>query len=335
MTSISDTNVVNAPGGLVEVAFQQRTTEYITSSTTVNGASNIFSSNATFIADGSPYIVDFFCGRIITYGPYTNIYLVDGSGNSLGMFGLVYPGDNQVPGFYRYRFVPTAGAVVNLNIRGIVNTTGSASYGAGDGGTGTGNQMPMQLRVSKIIQASQLIVQTPNAPLVTSLPSNAIDGQEVRYLADNTNGIIWNLRYRAGSSSTYKWEFIGGNPLFDFETASVSTTSGSFTSIAGDNLSVPIPLAGDYDVEVHALGSNSAGASYWWLICPSGCSYPTSDQRGIRVVSQSAGAYTTGSHRSRVPLTVGTLTAQYRQAAGGTMIVAERSFTVTPIRVSA
>jgi hypothetical protein len=179
------------------------------------------------------------------------------------MFGLVFPGDNQVPGFYRHRFVPSAGSVVNLNIRGIVNTTGSATYSAGDGGTGTGNQVPMQLRISKVIQASQLIVQTPNAPLVTSLPSNAIDGQEVRYLADNTNGIIWNFRYRAGSSSSYKWEFIGGSALRS-SVASVGrqTNLNVFENLNGPTITVP--LAGDYDL-VAETGWNDAYDSVYLM----------------------------------------------------------------------
>jgi hypothetical protein len=327
MTSISDTNVVNAPGGLVELGSSQ----YV-SNLTVNhsaGSGVTGPSDLTVSCDGSPILVEFWVGQTAMLNGQqisASLYIDGVETHRQWYVHSNNTGNANYNGFYaKFRHVPAAG----------IHTYGVRFYGTGQILATGSNNAPAFLRVSKIIQASQLLVQTPNAPLVTSLPSNAIDGQEVRYLADNTNGIIWNLRYRAGSSSTYKWEYIGGNPLFDFETASVSTTSGSFTSIAGDNLSVPIPLVGEYDVEIHALGSNNAGAFYWWLICPFGCSYPTSDQRGIRVGSQSAGAYTTGSHRSRVPLTVGTLTAQYRQAAGGTMTVAERSFTVTPIRVSA
>ena len=35
-------------------------------------------------------------------------------------------------------------------------------------------------------------------PLVTSLPANPVDGQEVDFLASATDGVIWRLRYRAG-----------------------------------------------------------------------------------------------------------------------------------------
>src|SRR4030095_11342304 len=50
----------------------------------------------------------------------------------------------------------------------------------------------------------------PQIPLVSALPGSPFDGQEIYYLADATNSVIWHLRYRAGSSSAYKWEFIGG-----------------------------------------------------------------------------------------------------------------------------
>lgn len=334
MTSISDTNVVNAPGGLVEVAFQQRTTDYITSSTTVAGASNVFSSNATFIADGSPYLVDFFCGRITTYGPYTNIFLVDGSGNSQGMFGLVFPGDNQVPGFYRYRFVPSAGSVVNLNIRGIVNTTGSATYSAGDGGTGTGNQVPMQLRVSKIIQASQLIVQTPNAPLVTSLPSNAIDGQEVRYLADNTNGIIWNFRYRAGSSSAYKWEFIGGPPIGSLNTGSQSVAANTGTVTASPSLSIALP--GDYRVDYGGLTATGTGTGgQYAVIAPAYGGVSLGQDHEIGAAGNTS-YVTCAASRSFTFATANTLALNHRvDVSAGTSFFLRRYIRITPIRVSA
>jgi hypothetical protein len=39
------------------------------------------------------------------------------------------------------------------------------------------------------------------------------DGDEVYYAADATNGVIWHLRYRAASSSSYKWEFVGGDAV--------------------------------------------------------------------------------------------------------------------------
>lgn len=70
------------------------------------------------------------------------------------------------------------------------------------------------------------------------------DKDEVYYLADSTNRVIWHLRYNAGSSSAYKWEYIGGPPVTK-ETASVS---GNTNLQLTTGVAPAIPLAGDYDL---------------------------------------------------------------------------------------
>jgi microcystin-dependent protein len=86
-------------------------------------------------------------------------------------------------------------------------------------------------------------IWTANIPLVTSLPSNPIDGQEVYYIADEPTGIIWHLRYRAASSSIYKWEYVGGPPIVaqtDADQGSAGGTAPHSTPI------LTLPRAGDY-----------------------------------------------------------------------------------------
>ena len=47
----------------------------------------------------------------------------------------------------------------------------------------------------------------------TSLPTSPVDGQEAILVDSVTNPTyIWHFRYNAGSTSAYKWEFIGGAP---------------------------------------------------------------------------------------------------------------------------
>jgi hypothetical protein len=47
----------------------------------------------------------------------------------------------------------------------------------------------------------------------TSLPANPADGQEAILVDSLTNPTYqWRFRYNAGSTSAYKWEFIGGAP---------------------------------------------------------------------------------------------------------------------------
>lgn len=96
---------------------------------------------------------------------------------------------------------------------------------------------------------------------VTALPGSPYDGQIVHFTADATNGVIWTFRYRAASSSPYKWEFVGGPPLFQEVSAQGSlaynaaanqlTLSGSST---GPTITLPtLPSGGDFDVTITAL----------------------------------------------------------------------------------
>jgi hypothetical protein len=101
---------------------------------------------------------------------------------------------------------------------------------------------------------------TTNIPLVTSLPASPVDGQEVYYLADATNGIIWHLRYRAASASAYKWEVLGGPPLRGFY-----ATVENFPTVWGSgNPAILVPLAGEYDVEWQG-DVNITGVSQFYI----------------------------------------------------------------------
>lgn len=87
-------------------------------------------------------------------------------------------------------------------------------------------------------------------PLRTTLPGSPVDGQEIYYQADVTNGVVWHLRYRAGAS-TYKWECLGGARLRAGVTASNAWTSPA--AFAWQNApggpAVTLPLAGEYELD--------------------------------------------------------------------------------------
>lgn len=58
----------------------------------------------------------------------------------------------------------------------------------------------------------------------TTLPASPYDGQEAVLVDSVTNPTYqWRFRYNAGSSSTYKWEFIGGTQV-DIVVSSDETT---------------------------------------------------------------------------------------------------------------
>jgi hypothetical protein len=90
---------------------------------------------------------------------------------------------------------------------------------------------------------------------VTSLPGSPTDGQEVYYVADGANDIIWHLRYN--STSGY-WEFLGGPALYAEVTTSESTTSTAYADLATVGPNLTVPLDGDYQVTVSAYMSGSS-----------------------------------------------------------------------------
>ena len=81
---------------------------------------------------------------------------------------------------------------------------------------------------------------------VTVLPGSPSDGQEVYYVADATNGILWHLRYNALAVGSYKWEFVGGPPLTHTVAASESRSSTTAGELTTPGPQVTVPLAGDY-----------------------------------------------------------------------------------------
>ena len=81
-------------------------------------------------------------------------------------------------------------------------------------------------------------------PLLTALPQAPQDGQVIAY--DAGDGITWRFRYNAGSTSSYKWEFVGGPPLRDENNTGTNDATGAY--IATNAPSVTCPLAGEYYV---------------------------------------------------------------------------------------
>lgn len=139
----------------------------------------------------------------------------------------------------------------------------STNYGSGDGST----TFTLPDITGAVIFATPLDkrikVLTP-PQYVSALPAAPIDGQEVYYVASTASGVVWHLRYNAASSSSYKWEFVGGAPMFS-QDAPVSSRSASATTSTWlgttSDPAVTVPLAGDYEVIHSAKLSVSSGAA--------------------------------------------------------------------------
>jgi hypothetical protein len=102
------------------------------------------------------------------------------------------------------------------------------------------------------VGASELAVLVDlTKPVVTSLPGSPTDGEVIFYQSSGmaTDGLVWMLKYRAGSASTHKWECVGGSPLFIKDDGNRRTTSTTYVDVpSAGSPSITVPLAGDYDV---------------------------------------------------------------------------------------
>lgn len=231
---------------------------------TVSGTSAVPTTILTLPAltfDGATTIELEFWARSVVPAAAANAYIAWAVWQDGVMLGVNAPffqlpsGGGSSPAHLKTRIKPSAGS----------HTYSIRAWQVGGNGTMVGGQSPgcMMFFSAKIVQP-----QGMGPPLVTSLPSNPLDGQEVYYLADAANGMIWHLRYRAASSSAYKWEFVGGSPFnMQLDTSTilntfpvVGSTGYGYATAAGGSRSAP--LAGDYLIEGNALFDPNGTLTY-------------------------------------------------------------------------
>jgi hypothetical protein len=134
-----------------QLGFQQRTTIYDATSSTIAGANDVFSSDITFTADGtSAYRVEFYCPLGASA---TNVFsevivsLVDGSGTDLGIIAHTTQGDGTVVGrmtIHAVTYYTPAAGLTSLNIR--ARRASADGFLIADIG-GAGNRRPMWFAV--------------------------------------------------------------------------------------------------------------------------------------------------------------------------------------------
>ena len=169
----------------------------------------------------------------------------------------------------------------------------------------------------------------PTIPVVTSLPASPYDGQEIYYqtaamLADH---VMWHFRYNAASSSTHKWEFLGGAPIVASEVFTDQTTSStSFTDLTTVGPTLQLPIPGVYEI---AFGCALWGATGYASVYYSGS-----------VADFDAVKMTTGinipvsvSRQMIRSATSGTIKIMYKVGVAGTLHASDRFLHVRPVRI--
>jgi hypothetical protein len=175
-----------------------------------------------------------------------------------------------------------------------------------------------------------------NAPLVSALPGSPVDGQECYYVADATNGVVWHLVYRAADASSYKWQFIGGPPLYAVVDTSQTTNSNAYTALTTAGPSITLPLAGDYMIEIATFAQNTTAAAYATVMSYDLGGTAATDADACQNVSsgQFDGANVTSVRRKTSLAAATAVVAKYRtNLAAAVGAWANRTMKATPVRV--
>lgn len=171
--------------------------------------------------------------------------------------------------------------------------------------------------------------------VVTTLPTSPRDGQEVYYVADAVNGVVWHLRYRVSSSSTYKWEFVGGSSLTVFAVSQQAQTNQiTYTALPTDPLSLTLPaLGGDYDIRVEAdIWLDTSGFTNAWLSYDVGATAASDNwacQASVAIMQGSVGR----TYRHVAVAASAVIAEKARQGGNYTGRYSLRRITVTPVRL--
>jgi hypothetical protein len=193
MTTLTDTQVVTASGGLVELGYLEKT-----STVAVNvgsGAQVSVIGPLTIVTDGSPLMVEFFCEEAAapaTAGAYLIAALwVDGAENTRTM-GVAYAGatgSNHGETLHAVRRVTLSAGSHTIEIKGW--SSAAANFYAAAGGTAA--YAPAFLRVSKIVQATQWPAVTTGVIICTSTtrPASPFEGQTI-YETDTDLSLTWS-----------------------------------------------------------------------------------------------------------------------------------------------
>lgn len=171
----------------------------------------------------------------------------------------------------------------------------------------------------------------------TSLPASPANGDEA-ILVDSTTNPTYAWRFRFNSTSG-KWDFIGGPPIFAEVTAEETTTSVTYTALTTAGPSITLPVAGDYLVQIGCATNSVSGFGHH-----SRMSYDIGATAAVdadscygRNVNSGTGyenMFSVSRLRKKTGLSAVTLTAKYRSSSASvTARFAERWMSVLPIRV--
>ena len=236
MTVLTDTQVVTASGGLVELGYSEIMSIVTVSSTTEGASGTSVIPALTVVCDGSPVLVEFCAGRVDAPS--------NASGNTV-ITNLLYDGANQgrlsltgsgsnaqvvAPVFASFRITPAAG----------VHTFAVTAFRSNANGyVWNDNNGRAFLRVSKIVQATQWPAVTTGSIICTSStrPASPFAGQQI-YETDTSksliySGSVWQPPWNTAWGSVAAPATWGSNTITSTSTADTTLASVTFVAVAG------------------------------------------------------------------------------------------------------
>jgi hypothetical protein len=168
--------------------------------------------------------------------------------------------------------------------------------------------------------AWQRIGMSPRKVAPSEIPGlSAIDGDEIMVVvAANSN---WHMRYNAFEGA-YKWEFLGGPPMFAEITVADLISSSSYVDASTPGPTIVLPRAGIYDIEIGLrtfFTGQSTDMNYTWMSYSIGAT-GASDADAV-IVGMESGLPSNGPSsrpRRKTISAAETLTAKYKRTAEAT-----------------
>jgi microcystin-dependent protein len=187
MTALTDTQVITASGGLVELGYSQITNTVSVSSTFEGTSGTSVIPALAVVCDGSPILVEFVAPRVITG---SNTYVATGlivDGAFQGRMTLTASSNAGVlesPAYGSFRLTPSAGS----------HTFAVTAFrGSSNGAVHNDTSSRTYLRVSKIVQATQWPALTSGVIVCTSVtrPAAPTVGTFI-FETDSLTLSVWN-----------------------------------------------------------------------------------------------------------------------------------------------
>jgi hypothetical protein len=170
----------------------------------------------------------------------------------------------------------------------------------------------------------------------TTLPANAVDGQEA-ILVDSLTAPTYRFRFRfnAQSSSPYKWEYVGGTDFWQrVNTNEGTATAGAWLDLATLGPRFVLPRSGDWDVIGSASGSHTASLGTLWIAPWNGTATSGAGVMLTTPVANQPFPHQTFTERFAA-LAAGTdIRMRYYNSVGGSAAWQFRWISVRPVRVA-